>query len=161
MKCNGFAISIWNNCIEKAAKEYSTNKEEEDGADRNKSGETKSDADAEDEELETPVPMYIQARKLFNEHEVDTNCNPKWKECQAVELSKYLVEDMGFNVDRVKNNIEKLQKAYKATCRPQTRMDSFFKPKPGIAGVKKRKIAPTTKKDTGKKGKKSAFGRKR
>jgi len=144
---------------EKEAEEYSTDKEEEEEAEGNKSGETKSDA--EEEELETLVPIYTQARKLFNEHEVDTDCNLKWTECQAVELSKYLVEDMGFNVDRVKNNIEKLQKAYKATCRPQTRMDSFFKPKPGIVGVKKRKVAPTTKKDTGKKGKKSAFGRRR
>jgi flap endonuclease-1 len=77
-------------------------------------------------DTEELIPAYVQARKLFNEHEVLNDIELKWKPCQAEDLQKFLVDDMGFNVDRVKNNIEKLQTAYKANSKPQTRMDSFF-----------------------------------
>merc|ERR1711920_744377 len=68
---------------------------------------------------EESVPIFVQARKLFNEHEVHDEVQLKWETCKADELSKYLVEDMGFNPDRVKSSIEKLQKAFKATAKPQ------------------------------------------
>ena len=71
---------------------------------------------------------------------------------------------MGFNPERVKSNIEKLQKAFKATSKPQMRMDSFFKPKaaPNAASLAaKRKALKETNKKGGKKAKKggSFFGK--
>ena len=84
--------------------------------------------DADQEEF---IPAYVEARKLFLEHEVmDTKtatAELKWKPCQPEALTKFLVEDMGFAPDRVSANIEKLQNAYKANAKPQSRMDSFFK----------------------------------
>jgi flap endonuclease-1 len=74
------------------------------------------------------VPVYIEARKLFNHHEVLTDVDIKWSPCQPEELTAFLVDEMGFNADRVKSSIEKLQKAFTATSKPQMRMDSFFKP---------------------------------
>jgi len=99
----------------------------------------------DDKESENDAPIYVKARGLFNHHDVHTNLDLKWTACQSDELTKFLVDEMGFSSDRVKVNIEKLQKAYKATAKPQTRMDSFFKPKPktGTKLNKKRKgISP-------------------
>jgi len=95
------------------------------------------DEDEDEEEQSIPVPVYIQARKLFNEHEVLTNVELKWTECQPEALTTFLVDDMGFSAERVKSNIDKLQKAFKATSKPQMRMDSFFKPL--ASGGKKKK----------------------
>lgn len=99
--------------------------------------------------------MYVQARKLFKEHPVLENVDLKWKPCQEEALTKYLVDEMGFNPDRVKSSIEKLQTAYKANKAPQTRMDNFFTVKKSsnatttIAPVKaKRKSEADTKKKT-------------
>jgi len=90
---------------------------------------TTSSANSEEEGLEEPfIPIYIEARRLFNEHEVLKDMELKWKECQPEPLTTFLVDEMGFNADRVKSSIEKLQKAYAATAKPQMRMDSFFKP---------------------------------
>lgn len=97
------------------------------------------------------LPAYVQARKLFNEHEVSDDVELKWKPCQAEALTKYLVEDMGFNPDRVKSNIAKLQEAYKKTSKPQTRMDSFFAIKPNPNAAAKRKAAAASAKKTTKK----------
>lgn len=136
--------------------EYDTDEEKE------KTGKPKSDADEEDTEEEV-VPIYVKARKLFNEHEVITNLDLKWKECQVEALTKYLVDEMGFNPDRVKSNIEKLQKAQKANTKPQSRMDSFFKPLPSKPGAKKpaKATAGSKRKANDTKGKKGAFFKKR
>lgn len=110
-------------------------------------GEKKEAAESETEDEESPpntenepnteeiLPAYVQARKLFNEHEVLENVELKWKPCQAEALTKYLVDDMGFNPERVASNITKLQAAYKANSKPQSRLDSFFtiKPNPNAA----------------------------
>ena len=126
------------------------------------------DADSAGEEESPPVeepkedliPQYVQARKLFHEHEVLDMVELKWKPCQAEELTKFLVDDMGFNPDRVKSNIEKLQAAYKATKKPQARMDAFFaiKPNPNAAKIaakrKAEKEAAAKAKKKGKAGKK-------
>ena len=87
------------------------------------------------------IPAFVQARKLFNEHEVATEVDLKWKPCDVEGLTKFLVDECGFSPDRVKSSIEKLQKAYKANKTPQTRMDSFFtvKPNPNAAKIAKRK----------------------
>ena len=73
------------------------------------------------------------------------------------------MDEMGFNPDRVKSNIEKLQKAQKANTKPQARMDSFFKPLPSKAGAKKpaKATAGSKRKANDTKGKKGAFFKKR
>ena len=118
----------------------------------------KEEEDVGDEKAE---PVYVQARRLFNEHEVHTKVELKWKPCQTEPLTKFLVDEMGFNPDRVKSNIEKLQKAHKATTKPQARMDSFFKVK---ANPNSKKIAEKKKaaiKAAAAKNKKSGFFGKR
>jgi len=150
---------------EKEAEEYDTDKEKEE-EDIKVDAATigvepkKEEDDSSDEKEEELIPVFVQARGLFNEHEVTKNCDLKWTPCKPVELTKYLVEDMGFNAERVQSSIEKLQKAFKATCKPQTRMDSFFKVKPGIASTLKRKAVPVKNEKKGKKGA-GSFGRKK
>lgn len=137
-------------------------REEEEDADEEKEGKPKED---EDEEL---VPVYVEARKLFNQHEVlsESDIDPllKWKECQPEPLKAFLVDECGFNPDRVQSSIEKLQKAHKSTSKPQMRMDEFFKVKPnpnkGKVDAKKRK-ADAEKAAKGKKGKGGGFFKKK
>ena len=136
-------------------------KREEEGDDE-KEGQPKED---EEEEL---VPVYVEARKLFNQHEVlsDADIDPllKWKECQPEPLKAFLVDECGFNPERVQASIEKLQKAHKKTSKPQMRMDEFFKVKPnpnkGKVDAKKRK-AEADKNAKGKKGKGGGFYKKK
>merc|ERR1712151_644848 len=100
---------------------------------------------------------YVGARKLFNEHETPKDVELKWSACKPEELTKFLVDEMGFNAKRVSDSIEKLQKAFKSTSKPQMRMDSFFKvkPNPNAAAIAaKRKAA----KDEAKKSKKTKRG---
>ena len=52
---------------------------------------------------------------------------------------KFLVDQNGFNPERVKANIEKLQKAFNANKKPQSRMDSFFAVKTNPLAEQKRK----------------------
>ena len=67
-------------------------------------------------------------------------------------LRKFLVEEKGFNPDRVESGIVKLKKAL--TTGSQTRMDSFFKVIPSsvataatssASGVKRKASAPASK----------------
>ena len=115
----------------------------------------KGDDDDEEEEI---IPIYVKARELFNNHEVLTDVDLKWESCQEAELKKFLVEDMGFNAERVAGQIEKLKKSIKATAKPQMRMDSFFKPKAApnaallAAKRKAEKEASKSKKKTKKGG---------
>ena len=88
---------------------------------------------------EKPTPAYVLARDLFHNHEVDTDVELKWKEPQKVELTKFLVEEAGFNPERVATQIEKLIKAHAANRKPQARMDSFFKVKANPLADAKRK----------------------
>mmetsp|Transcript_16161 Transcript_16161/g.22757 ORF Transcript_16161/g.22757 Transcript_16161/m.22757 type:complete len:445 (+) Transcript_16161:180-1514(+) len=121
----------------------------------------KNDDEENDQVIE---PIYVQARKLFNHHEVLDKPEIKWTECQPEPLTKFLVDDMGFNAERVKSSIEKLQKAYKATSKPQARMDSFFtvkaNPNKAKSAAAKRKAAADAKKG-GKKAKAGGFFGKR
>jgi len=102
--------------------------EETDGDDEDNENPTGKLKKGDDEEEET-IPIYVRARELFNNHEVLTDVELKWESCQEAELKKFLVEDMGFNAERVAGQIERLKKSIKATAKPQMRMDSFFKPK--------------------------------
>ncbi|EED90855.1 exonuclease [Thalassiosira pseudonana CCMP1335] len=103
--------------------------------------------------------IYVEARRLFNHHEVlpDNEIELKWTECQPEPLKSFLVDEMGFNPDRVQASIEKLQKAFKASAKPQSRMDSFFKVKANPEGDKKkaekRKAELAASRGKGKKGK--------
>ena len=139
---------------EKEKEEYNTDDE------KNTAASKESDEDEKEEEQEELVPIYVKARYLFNHHEVDKDLELKWVECQPTELTTFLVDDMGFNPQRVQSSIDKLQKAFKATAKPQLRMDSFFKPKPN-QNVKKSKVKDSNKRkskdDGGKKAKKGAF----
>jgi flap endonuclease-1 len=117
------------------------------------------DSDKDDEEDEDLIPVFVEARRLFNHHEVLPNdeIELKWTECQPGPLKEFLVDEMGFNPDRVQSSIEKLQKAFKASTKPQARMDMFFKVKSNPEADKKRaakrkaeKEAEKTKKKKGK-----------
>merc|ERR1712194_381413 len=79
------------------------------------------------------------ARELFFNHEVTTDVEIKFKAPQKEELTKFLVEEAGFNPERVKSSIEKLEKAHAANRKPQARMDSFFAVKANPAADAKRK----------------------
>ena len=89
----------------------------------------------------------------------------KWQAPKKEELAKFLVDEMNFNADRVESNIDKLEKAYKANLKPQTRMDNFFAVKKNPTGDAKRKKRLEDEKkakQAAKKQKKSAGpGRKR
>lgn len=134
----------------KAAKEADTDDEGDDAV--------KEEEDEDEEEL---IPVYVEARRLFNHHEVlsGDQVELKWTECQPEPLKTFLVDDMGFNPDRVQASIEKLQKAFKKSTKPQARMDMFFKVKPNPEADKKRaakrkaeKEAEKAKKKKGKAG---------
>ena len=101
-----------------------------------------------------PPPAYVQARVLFHNHEVLNEVQLKWKPCQEKELTQFLVDDMGFNAERVGASIAKLQESYKQNTKPQTRMDSFFK----VVGTSGKRKAPPAATSTakGKKGKAGA-----
>ena len=120
--------------------------------------EEKKEDDEEEEEL---IPVFVEARRLFNQHEVlpSNEVELKWTECQPEPLKTFLVDDMGFNPDRVQSSIEKLQKAFKKSTKPQARMDMFFKVKANPEADKKRaakrkaeKEAEKAKKKKGKAG---------
>jgi flap endonuclease-1 len=118
------------------------------------------------QEEEEIVPIYVQARKLFKEHEVNIDIDLKWTECQPGPLIDFLVGEMGFSQERVQSSIEKLQKALKSTAKPQMRMDAFFKPIPGkTKPADKAKAGDKRKagKDAGGKAKKGGgfFGKKK
>ncbi|KAL3907036.1 MAG: hypothetical protein SGILL_009035 [Bacillariaceae sp.] len=99
----------------------------------------KAKENTENAKAEKPAPAYVLARNLFHNHETTTDVTLKWEKPQSEELAKFLVDEQGFNAERVKSNIEKLEKAYKANMKPQSRLDSFFTVKPNPAGDAKRK----------------------
>lgn len=123
-----------------------------------------NDENNENSKVEKVEPAYVQARMLFHNHEVrkgsDLSDELKWREPQVEELTKFLVEENGFNPERVHANIEKLQKAYKANQKPQSRMDSFFQVKANPLAAQKRKKVEETK-TTKSKVAKTAGGRKK
>ena len=104
-------------------------------SDGDKAKEKENSVNGED----TFLPAFVQARELFHNHEVTTDVELKWTEPQSEELSRYLIEEHGFNPERVKSNIQKLEAAYKANRKPQARMDSFFSVKANPVADAKRK----------------------
>ncbi len=150
------------------AKDRDDDDEKDESDEKEENKENANEEGKKEEDNNEPVPIYVKARQLFNEHEVKKDVDLKWTECQPEELTKFLVDEMCFNPERVKNNIDKLQKAFKATAKPQQRMDSFFKPVPGAAKKKdtkadsagaKRKVG--AKVDAKKPAKKGFYGKKK
>ncbi|OCK84485.1 flap endonuclease 1 [Lepidopterella palustris CBS 459.81] len=73
---------------------------------------------------------YADARLLFLEPEVrsadDPECDFKWEAPDIDGLVKFLVEEKGFNEDRVRSGAARLQKNVKSA--QQSRLEGFFKP---------------------------------
>jgi flap endonuclease-1 len=73
---------------------------------------------------------FADARQLFLEPDVrsadDPLCDFKWEAPDVDGLVKYLVEEKGFNEDRVRGGAQRLQKNAKSA--QQSRLDGFFKP---------------------------------
>jgi flap endonuclease-1 len=143
-----------------------SDKEEQEEEEEEKARLKKGDDDEEEDKQEI-LPEYVQARKLFNNHEVldEREVELKWKPPQVEELTKYLVDQMGFSADRVKSNIAKLETAFKANQKPQARMDSFFKAVPNAplsdAQANKRKAKQQAEKKDNKKKAKPAVRKRR
>lgn len=73
---------------------------------------------------------YADARLLFLEPDVrsadDPECDFKWDAPDVDGLIKFLVEEKGFNEDRVRSGATRLQKNLKTA--QQSRLEGFFKP---------------------------------
>lgn len=147
------------------AKRQKCNEEGTDDEDKNEDEEEKKGTENDSNEDEgEQIPIYVEARRLFNHHEVLESPEIKFQDCKVEELTKFLVDESGFNPERVKANIEKLQKAFKSTAKPQARMDSFFKVKANPNAKKiadKKKAAAAAAKNDKKKGKAGGFFGKR
>ena len=127
---------------------------EEDGDSDNEDATAKTGKPKTEGEVDAEIlPVYVEARKLFNSHEVlpESEIELKWKDCQPEQLKAFLVDEMGFNPDRVQSSIEKLQKAHKTSKKPQMRMDSFFKVKPNPEADAKRAAKRKAEKEAAKK----------
>lgn len=152
-----------NEARERARRRAKKEKDEEtdDEGDGDDDGAARAKSEGDEDDDEELVPVYVEARRLFNHHEVlpDADVELKWRECQPEPLKKFLVDEMGFNPDRVQGSIEKLQKAHKSSAKPQMRMDSFFKVKANPEADAKRAAKRKAEKDAakgkggGKKGK--------
>ncbi|EEB06605.1 FEN-1 endonuclease [Schizosaccharomyces japonicus yFS275] len=99
-----------------------------------------------------PIPEdwpYQDARRLFLEAEVQEakDIELKWRAPDEQGIIKFLVEEKGFNEDRVRVGINRLVKASKTI--PQGRLDSFFKVLPSTKKEKEKpKAAAKRKRDT-------------
>ncbi|CAH3042368.1 unnamed protein product [Pocillopora meandrina] len=93
---------------------------------------------------------YQEARELFKNPEVlqDEDVNLKWEAPNEEELVKFLVEEKGFNEERIRSGVKKVLKARKGST--QGRLDSFFKvfpsPSPPIKRKNEDSKGPKTKK---------------
>ncbi|MFH4982079.1 hypothetical protein AB6A40_008788 [Gnathostoma spinigerum] len=93
-----------------------------------------------------PVPdswMYAEARKLFLQPEIDDTSELKlsWKEPDVEGIVEYLCHEKGFNEERIRSSLSKMQKGRQAA--QQGRIDSFFKTTGTVSSEptsKKRKI---------------------
>lgn len=104
---------------------------------------------------------YVRAREMFKEPEATpgSEISLQWKEPDIEGCVKFLCEEKGFNEDRIRSSLKKLEKASKASV--QVRIDSFFKVtpkdpsklkngKPGSKVLNKVKGSNTNKKAAGK-----------
>ena len=92
----------------------------------------------------TFLELAVKSRSMFKNAEV-TNGDEvklKWKSANEEEVKKFLVDEKGFNEDRVNKALISLAEARKAT--QQKRIDSFF----SFGATAKTKSKKTTKKKT-------------
>jgi hypothetical protein len=77
-------------------------------------------------EYEDVPPLYQQARVLFTHAEVTPGAEVdlKWTAPDEAGLRAFLVERMGFGVDRVASGIKRLQEAQQK--KSQQRMDRYY-----------------------------------
>jgi flap endonuclease-1 len=82
--------------------------------------------EGDDDEMVIIPPLFVQARNLFVKADVKPadEVEVKWTSPDVEGLKSFLVEKMGFNPDRVNNNISRLNKAQQT--KSQQRVDSFF-----------------------------------
>ncbi len=94
---------------------------------------------------------YVEARKLFKEPEITSveNIQLEWKDPDEAGLIEFLVNSKGFNIDRVKSAVKKLQSCKSKST--QKRLENFF----GAVS------APSSTSSTSKKAKTSASGAKK
>lgn len=82
---------------------------------------------------------YKDARELFLHPDVrsaeDPECDFKWEAPDVEGLVQFLVNDKGFNEDRVRSAAQKLQKNVKTA--QQSRLEGFFKAVPKSENEKK------------------------
>ncbi|KIW20433.1 flap endonuclease 1 [Exophiala spinifera] len=82
---------------------------------------------------------YKEARELFHHPDVrsadDPECDFKWEAPDVEGLVQFLVNDKGFNEDRVRSGAQKLQKNVKTA--QQSRLEGFFKAVPKTETEKK------------------------
>ena len=93
-----------------------------------------------------PAPedfRWEEARELFLQHDVipSKDVSVKWSDADEAGVLALLVEEKGFNADRVTSALKRLKKARKVGN--QKRMDSFF----GGGGKKKDPFAAAPKRD--------------
>ncbi|XP_047974482.1 flap endonuclease 1 [Salvia hispanica] len=101
---------------------------------------------------------YQEARRLFKEPSVLTNDDElKWSSPDEEGLISFLVNENGFNSDRVTKAIEKIKTAKNKSS--QGRLESFFKPVANTSVPAKRK--ETSEKNTANKKAKASTGRKK
>lgn len=101
---------------------------------------------------------FKEARDLFLRPDVldPSEINLKWKEPQEDALVEFMCKQKGFNEDRIRAGIKRLQKGLKTGV--QGRLDGFFKVKPKTkeqlaAAAAKAKANKKNKQDKGKVGK--------
>ncbi|KAL5767030.1 hypothetical protein ACOSQ2_013813 [Xanthoceras sorbifolium] len=106
---------------------------------------------------------YQEARRLFKEPEVfidEEQIELKWTPPDEEGLITFLVNENGFNSDRVTKAIEKIKAAKNKSS--QGRLESFFKPVANTsAPLKRKETAANAPKETANKKTKAGGGRKK
>nr|KJB72949.1 hypothetical protein B456_011G205800 [Gossypium raimondii] len=106
---------------------------------------------------------YEEARRLFKEPLVcmdDEQLEMKWSPPDLEGLITFLVNENGFNIDRVTKGVEKIKAAKNKSS--QGRLESFFKPVANTsAPIKRKEIPEKTGKETNSKKLKAGGGRKK
>lgn len=97
---------------------------------------------------------YNEARELFLNPEVENDVEKldlKWEEPDVEGLVQYMVQENGFNEQRIRDGAEKLKKGLKTGV--QGRLDSFFSVMPKKASPAKRGASDSKKKTANKRKK--------
>jgi flap endonuclease-1 len=97
--------------------------------------------------------MFAECRILFKNPDIAqvNDQSIEWKECNDDDVIKFLVEEKGFNSDRVKAGLKRLKDSKGKSN--QQRLDSFFQSKPSTP------LTPST--SIGKKKKTNSIGKKK